>query len=64
MEDELRPEYDLTELRNGIRAKYFDRYKRGSDGALPTENLANDLASSESQADDVRYLVITTDSNS
>jgi hypothetical protein len=26
-DDELRPEYDLKELRGGVRGKYYQRYK-------------------------------------
>lgn len=31
MDDELRPEYDLSEvLKDGIRGKYADRYREGT----------------------------------
>jgi hypothetical protein len=32
--DELRPEYDLTTLKGGVRGKYFERYHAGTNLAL------------------------------
>ena len=29
-EDELRPEYDLSQLRGRVRGKYVERYRRGT----------------------------------
>jgi hypothetical protein len=41
MDDELRPEYDLSELlRGGVRGKHADRYKEGTNLVL----LAPDVA--------------------
>jgi len=41
MDDELRPEYDLTELiQGGVRGKYVDRFKEGTNLIL----LAPDVA--------------------
>jgi hypothetical protein len=28
-EDEMRPEYDFSELKGGVRGKYADRYRGG-----------------------------------
>ena len=52
MEDELRPEYDLTKLlKGGARGKYADRYRAGSNvvvlapevaQAFPTEEAVNE----------------------
>jgi hypothetical protein len=33
-EDELRPEYDTTELTGGVRGKYLKRYRAGTNLAL------------------------------
>jgi hypothetical protein len=50
-DDELRPEYDLTELKGGVRGKYFERYKMGINlarlapevrAAFPTDEAVND----------------------
>ena len=29
-EDDLRPEYDLSQLKGGIRGKYLERYRAGT----------------------------------
>lgn len=52
MEDELRPEYDLTRLlKGGVRGKYADRYRAGTNvvvlapdvaQAFPTEEAVNE----------------------
>lgn len=52
MEDELRPEYDLTELlKGGARGKYVARYRAGANvvvlapdvaQAFPTEEAVNE----------------------
>jgi len=50
-EDELRPEYDRTELKQGIRGKHLARYQAGTNLALlapdvraafPTDKDVND----------------------
>ena len=33
-EDELRPEYDLSKLKGGVRGKHFKRYQGGTNLAL------------------------------
>jgi hypothetical protein len=33
-EDELRPEYDGSELKGGVRGKYLDQYRAGTNLAL------------------------------
>ncbi len=49
-EDELRPEYDISELKGGVRGKYLQRYREGTNLALlapevraafPTDELVN-----------------------
>ena len=30
MDDELRPEYDLSQLKGGVRGKYASKYKEGN----------------------------------
>jgi hypothetical protein len=39
-DDELRPEYDLSQLRGGVRGKYLERYR----SRLPMVRLAPDVA--------------------
>ncbi len=38
-DDDLRPEYDLSELRGGVRGKYLDRYRAGTNLALLTPEV-------------------------
>ena len=33
-DDELRPEYDLSELKGGVRGKHLKRYRAGTNLAL------------------------------
>ena len=40
-DDELRPEYDLSQLKGGVRGKYAQRYQEGTNFVL----LAPDVAS-------------------
>ncbi len=34
LEDELRPEYDLSQLKNQVRGKYTERYREGTNVVL------------------------------
>ena len=49
-EDDLRPEYDLSKLKLGVRGKYLERYRAGTNLALldpdvraafPTDDAVN-----------------------
>ncbi|MCI0333191.1 MAG: hypothetical protein L0228_08215 [Planctomycetes bacterium] len=49
-DNELRPEYDLTQLKGGVRGKYLERYRAGTNLALlapdvrqafPTDDAVN-----------------------
>jgi hypothetical protein len=49
--DELRPEYDLSQLQGGVRGKYAQRYQEGTNlvlldpdvaDAFPTEDAVNE----------------------
>jgi hypothetical protein len=33
-DDDLRPEYELSELKGGVRGKYLERYRKGTNLAL------------------------------
>jgi hypothetical protein len=50
-EDELQPEYDFAQLEGGVRGKYVDRYRAGTNlvrldpdvaKSFPTENAVNE----------------------
>jgi hypothetical protein len=40
VEDELRPEYDLSQLKGGIRGKYYQQAKEGTNLILIDPNLS------------------------
>ena len=49
MEDELRPEYNFDQLEGGVRGKYVERYRRGTNLVL----LDPDVAQAFPTQDDV-----------
>jgi hypothetical protein len=49
MDDELSPEYDFSQLQGGVRAKYVERYRRGTNLVL----LDTDVAQAFPTQDDV-----------
>ncbi|MBW4472213.1 MAG: hypothetical protein KME45_17680 [Stenomitos rutilans HA7619-LM2] len=51
MDDELRPEYDFSQMEGGVRGKYVERYRAGTNlvlldhdvaQAFPTEDAVNE----------------------
>ena len=40
MHDELRPEYDLSKLKGGVRGKYASKYKEGTNLILLEPDVA------------------------
>ncbi len=61
--DDLRPEYDLSQLRGGIRGKYLQRYRAGTNLALlapdvraafPTDDAVNQALRSLMQAQEAQ----------
>jgi hypothetical protein len=51
LEDDLRPEYDFSKMKGGVRGKYVDRYQAGTNlvlldpdvaQAFPTSDLVNE----------------------
>ncbi len=58
-EDDLRPEYDLSQLKGGVRGKYLERYRSGTNLALlapdvraafPTDEAVNEALRSLMQS--------------
>ena len=41
MKDDLRPEYDLTKLKGGVRGKYYERARAGTNLVLVDPDLAD-----------------------
>jgi hypothetical protein len=40
MEDELRPEYDFSQMQGGVRGKYVERYRPGTNLVLLDPDVA------------------------
>ena len=40
MDDELRPEYDLSQLKGGVRGKHASNYKEGTNLILLSPDVA------------------------
>ncbi len=46
--DELRPEYDLSKLKGGVRGKYYEKARAGTNLVLIEPDLANVFPDTES----------------
>ena len=56
-DDELRPEYDLTKLKNRVRGKYAERYKQGTNVVLLEPDVAAYFHNSEEVNEALRKLI-------
>lgn len=57
MDDELRPEYDLSKLKGGVRGKYVQRYKEGTNLILLAPDVAEVFKDNESVNEALRLLI-------
>ena len=58
MDDELRPEYDLSELLKGaVRGKYADRYKEGTNLVLLAPDVAEAFLDEEAVNEALRLVM-------
>ena len=58
-DDELRPEYDLHELlRAGVRGKYAERYRAGTNLVLLAPDVAKAFANNSEAVNEALRLVI------
>jgi hypothetical protein len=64
MEDDLRPEYDFSQLKNRVRGKYAERYKAGTNLVLLTPDVAAAFPDSESVNEALRLLIKVAKTNS
>ena len=48
MNDDLRPEYDLTKLKGGVRGKYYERARAGTNLVLVDPDLAKAFPDADS----------------
>jgi hypothetical protein len=57
LEDDLRPEYDLSKLKGGVRGKYARRFKEGTNLVLLSPDVAKYFPDEESVNTALRSLV-------
>ena len=57
LNDELRPEYDLSKLKNKVRGKYAERYKQGTNVVLLAPDVAEAFPDSDSVNKALRLLI-------
>jgi hypothetical protein len=58
-DDELRPEYDLSQLQGGERGKYLDRYRAGTNLALLAPDVRAAFPTDEAVNEALRSLMKT-----
>ena len=57
LEDDLRPEYDFSKIQGGIREKYVDRYRAGTNMVLLDPDVLQAFPTSESVNEALRLLM-------
>ena len=57
VDDELRPEYDLSQLQGGVRGKYAQRYKQGTNLVLLDPDVADAFPTEDSVNEALRLLM-------
>jgi hypothetical protein len=55
--DELRPEYGLSELKNGVRGKYAARYRAGTNLVLLSPDVARYFPTGRAVNEALRKLI-------
>jgi hypothetical protein len=56
-EDELRPEYDFSELKGRVRGKYAERYRAGTNLVLLEPDVASAFPDAETVNEALRLLI-------
>jgi hypothetical protein len=56
-EDELREEYEETQMRGGVRGKYAERYQAGTNLVLPAPDVAAAFPTEEAVNEALRSLM-------
>ena len=56
-DDELRPEYDAADLKGGVRGKYLDRYRAGTNLARLEPDVRAAFPSDEAVNEALRSLI-------
>ena len=57
MADELRPEYDFTQMEGGVRGKYAERYQAGTNLVRLDPDVAQAFPSEEAVNEALRLLM-------
>ena len=57
MEDELRPEYDLSQLKGKVRGKYVERYRAGTNLVLLEPDVAAAFPDAKTVNEALRLLI-------
>ncbi len=57
MEDELRSEYDFTQMQGGIRGKYVERYRQGTNLVRLDPDVARSFPNDEAVNEALRMLI-------
>lgn len=57
VEDELRAEYDFSQLEGGVRGKYVERYRADTNLVLLAPDVAQALPTEESVNEALRLLI-------
>jgi hypothetical protein len=57
LEDELRPEYDRSVLKNGVRGKYLTQYRSGTNLVLLDSDVAKVYPTAEAVNEALRRLM-------
>jgi hypothetical protein len=57
LEDELRPEYDFSNMTGGVRGKYVERYRAGTNIVLLDHDVAKAFPTSTSVNEALRLLL-------
>jgi hypothetical protein len=56
-EDDLRPEYDFSQMEGGVRGKYFERYREGTNVVLLDPDVAAAFPDAKAVNDALRLLL-------
>ena len=57
LDDDLRPEYDFANMIGGVRGKYVDRYRSGTNVVLLEPDIAAAFPTAESVNEALRMLL-------
>ncbi len=56
-EDEIRPEYDSSQLKGGVRGKYVERYREGTNLVLLDPDVAAAFPEAKTVNETLRLLI-------